>query len=134
MADSLWLVADGKLQVIDGDLDDYQQWLRSRAKAAPPAASKRASKAAPKSAARDAARARGGVSKLRRESAEIEKRIAAITDRRTLVEEELCRQPLNQALQSEYAELTADAASMETRWMEVGTALEAAEAESGEAG
>ena len=134
VADSLWLVADGKLQVFDGDLDDYQQWLRSRAKAAPPAASKRASKAAPKSAARDAARARGGVSKLRRESAEIEKRIAAITDRRTLVEEELCRQPLNQALQSEYAELTADAASMETRWMEVGTALEAAEAESGEAG
>jgi ATP-binding cassette subfamily F protein 3 len=33
VADTLWLVADGKLTVFDGDLDDYQQWLKSRAKA-----------------------------------------------------------------------------------------------------
>jgi ATP-binding cassette, subfamily F, member 3 len=30
VADTLWLVADGKLQEFSGDLDDYQQWLRSR--------------------------------------------------------------------------------------------------------
>ena len=32
VADSLWLVADGTLEVFDGDLDDYQQWLKTRAK------------------------------------------------------------------------------------------------------
>src|SRR3984957_7369019 len=35
VADTLWLVADGKLQEFAGDLDDYQQWLRSRGNAAP---------------------------------------------------------------------------------------------------
>jgi ATP-binding cassette subfamily F protein 3 len=33
IADTLWLVADGRLQTFDGDLDDYQQWLRTRAQA-----------------------------------------------------------------------------------------------------
>jgi ATP-binding cassette subfamily F protein 3 len=33
VADSLWLVADGKVKEFDGDLDDYQQWLRSRGSA-----------------------------------------------------------------------------------------------------
>src|ERR1700736_2424703 len=32
VADTLWLVADGTLRVFDGDLDDYQQWLRTRSK------------------------------------------------------------------------------------------------------
>src|ERR1700692_343611 len=48
VADSLWLVAAGKLEVFDGDLDDYQQSLRSPAKAAAAtgAAPKRARQAA----------------------------------------------------------------------------------------
>ena len=29
-ADSLWLVADGRVQPFDGDLDDYRDWLRQR--------------------------------------------------------------------------------------------------------
>jgi ATP-binding cassette, subfamily F, member 3 len=33
VADTLWLVADGTLRVFDGDLDDYQQWLKSRGSA-----------------------------------------------------------------------------------------------------
>ena len=40
VADTLWLVADGRLQVFEGDLDDYQQWLKTRAKAASAAAEK----------------------------------------------------------------------------------------------
>ena len=130
VADSLWLVADGKLQVFDGDLDDYQQWLRSRGKDGAAAAAKRASKAA--AAPRNAAKSRGGLSKLRREIAEIEKRIADITAQRSLVEEELCKNPLHSGLQVQYADLTRDAVSMETRWMELGTAIEAAETRAGE--
>ena len=30
VADELWLVADGKVQLLDGDLADYQSWLETR--------------------------------------------------------------------------------------------------------
>lgn len=30
IADELWLVADGKVQLLDGDLSDYQSWLEMR--------------------------------------------------------------------------------------------------------
>lgn len=30
VADELWLVADGKIQPLDGDLEDYKNWLESR--------------------------------------------------------------------------------------------------------
>ena len=82
---------------------------------------------APNGVAKSAAKPRGRLSKLRRDIAEIEKRIAAIPPRRAPVEEELCKTPLNRGLQAQYADLTRDAAAMENRWMEVGTELETAE-------
>jgi ATP-binding cassette, subfamily F, member 3 len=30
VADELWLVADGRVQVFDGDLDDYKNWIENR--------------------------------------------------------------------------------------------------------
>jgi ATP-binding cassette, subfamily F, member 3 len=137
VADSLWLVADGKLTVFDGDLDDYQLWLRSRSKAEPAdeakkQAPKHALKAAAKDAAREASRTRGRLGGLRRELEQIEKRITAIFAEQTLVETELCKDPMHQGLQAQHALLTREAASMETRWMEVGTAIEAAETQSGD--
>jgi ATP-binding cassette subfamily F protein 3 len=128
VADSLWLVADGKLAVFDGDLDDYQQWLRSRSKPAPAAA-----QATAKSAAKPATKSRGRLSELRREIAHIEQRIADIAAQRTRVEAALCKDPMHGGLQAEHADLSRDADSMETRWMEVGTAIEAAEAQLGDA-
>jgi ATP-binding cassette subfamily F protein 3 len=134
VADSLWLVADGKLEVFDGDLDDYQRWLRSRAKSGPAstsaaAAKKETSKRALKTPRKAASGSRGPLGELRREIEQIEKRIAAIAAQRTLVEAELCKDPMHAGLQAQHADLTRDAASMETRWMELGTALEAAEAQ-----
>ena len=70
--------------------------------------------------------------KLRREIADIEKRIAAIAAERSTVEEELCKNPLHDGLQAQYADLNRDAASMESRWMEIGTAIEAAETQAGD--
>ena len=135
VADSLWLLADGKLEVFDGDLDDYQQSLRVRAKTAPAAAKnaapKRTQRAAPAAARTAALKSRGRLSALRRELEQIEKRIAAIAAQQTLVEEELCKDPMHGGLQAQHADLMRDAASMETRWMDIGTALEAAEAEIG---
>jgi len=142
VADSLWLVADGKLEAFEGDLDDYQQWLRSRGKAASAAAA--AGKDVPKRAARAAAQAaasqtapksdsksRRRLNELRREIQQIETRIAAIAEKRTLIEAELCQDPMHGGLQAQHAELTRDEAAMETRWMEIGTAIEAAESEIG---
>ena len=37
-ADALWLVADGRVEPFDGDLDDYRDWVLSRQRRAPDAA------------------------------------------------------------------------------------------------
>jgi ATP-binding cassette subfamily F protein 3 len=127
VADSLWLVADGKLEVFDGDLDDYQQSARLRAKAAPAAANK-PPKRAPRAAPSPGSGARGRLGELRREIEQIEQRIAAVAAQRTVVEAQLCSDPMHGGLQAEHADLTRDASALEARWMEVGTALEAAQA------
>ena len=139
VADSLWVIADGKLTVFDGDLDDYQQRLRAgvgtwpaEAKSAAPKRVRQDSAADARAAARAAAlKSRGRMSALRRELEQIEKRIAAIAAERSLIEEELCKDPMHRGLQAQHADLMRDAASMETRWMELGTALEAAEHQAG---
>jgi ATP-binding cassette subfamily F protein 3 len=136
VADSLWLVADGKLEAFEGDLDDYQQWLRSRGKTASAAAREDAPKRAARTAASPSAptsdsKARRRLNDLRREIQQIESRIAATAEKRTLVEAELCKDPMHGGLQAQHADLTRDEAAMETRWMEIGTAIEAAEAEIG---
>jgi ATP-binding cassette subfamily F protein 3 len=133
VADSLWLVADGKLEAFDGDLDDYQQWLRSRGKTASAAAREDVPKRTPRAAAPQTApnsdsKSRRRLSELRRKIQQIETRIAEISETRTLIEAELCKDPMHGGLQAQHAELTRDEAAMETRWMEVGTAIEAAEA------
>jgi ATP-binding cassette, subfamily F, member 3 len=124
VADSLWLVADGKLKAFDGDLDDYQQWLRSRGKPAAPA-----NKESARRSEDPASKLRSRLNALRREIAQIEQRIAAISAERTMIEAALCQDPMHGGLQTQHADLTRDAASMETRWMEIGTAIEAAEAQ-----
>jgi ATP-binding cassette, subfamily F, member 3 len=127
VADSLWLVADGKLEVFDGDLDDYQQSSRSRGKTAPVNEKKDTSKRPARARAKSAPRSRQ-LGELRREIERVEKRIIAIEAERTLIELELCKDPMHKGLQAQHADLTREAASLETRWMEVGTAIEEAEA------
>jgi ATP-binding cassette subfamily F protein 3 len=138
VADTLWLVADGKLEVFDGDLDDYQIWLRSRTKAEPVEVGKgRSSRtASPGSAAakpdRNAAsKSRGPLIGLRRELDALEKRMAEMSAEQTLVEAQLCNDPMNAGLQTEHARLTRDVAAAELRWMDVAAAIETAESQSG---
>ena len=118
-ADSLWLVADGKLSVFDGDLDDYQAWLRSRGKSATAPLIERP----PKSTRRP----RDPAIALRRELELIEMRVAAVAGERHLAEAELCKEPSNVELQARYAELALEADSLESRWMQIGTDLEHAQ-------
>src|SRR5580692_8997541 len=95
VADSLWLVAGGKLDVFDGDLDDYQQRSRVRSGTAAAAPIKETPKRAPRAAAKGGSKSRGRLGELRREIEQIEQRIAAIAEQRTLVEAELCKNPMH---------------------------------------
>ncbi|GAC1303161.1 MAG: ATP-binding cassette domain-containing protein [Steroidobacteraceae bacterium] len=121
VADSLWLIADGKLQAYDGDLDDYPRLLTSRGKAELAGQKKPRAQRAP-------GPRRGRTGGLRREIAQIEQRIMTVEAERTLIEAELCKDPMHGGLQARHAALTRDTASLESRWMEVGTAIEEAEA------
>jgi ATP-binding cassette, subfamily F, member 3 len=126
VADSLWLVADGRLQEFAGDLDDYQQWLRSRG-SAPQAMP--AGKPAPKQRSGKAgAPRRDPLTKLRQQLQQVEARIAAVAAERALVEAELAADPSAAKPAMRRANLQRDAAFLETQWMEIGTAIEAAEA------
>jgi ATP-binding cassette, subfamily F, member 3 len=133
VADTLWLVADGKLQEFSGDLDDYQQWLRSRGKnnagrsggGRTDAAERKSASAAPpeKPAPR-----RDPLTRLRRRLEEVEARIATLAAERALLEAELAANPALDRIAMRRANLERDAAYLETQWMEIGTAIEAAEA------
>jgi ATP-binding cassette subfamily F protein 3 len=124
VADTLWLVADGTLREFAGDLDDYQQWLRSRGNAAPAAAP---AKSAPAQRPSKATR-RNPLAKLRQQIEQIEARIAAVSAERGLAEAEFAANPSESKLAMRRANLQRDAAYLESQWMEIGTAIEAAEA------
>ena len=121
VADTLWLVADGTLKVFDGDLDDYQHWLKVRAKTAQANAdNQKQINGVPRDAP----------SQLRRELEQIERKIASVAAERELLLLDAQRDDPSQRsrLVSRRARLSRDADALEARWMEVGTAIEAAEA------
>jgi ATP-binding cassette subfamily F protein 3 len=126
-ADTLWLVADGKLQEFAGDLDDYQQWLRSRRNAAPPGAAAKAGALGKSTPIERRAPRRDPLAKLHQQLAQIEGRIAAVAAERALAEAEFAANPLEPKLAMRRANLQRDAAYLESQWMEIGTAIEAAE-------
>jgi ATP-binding cassette, subfamily F, member 3 len=135
VADTLWLVAEGTLQEFAGDLDDYQQWLRSHADAAPASvaaktvSAQRSSKVGERTAAR-----RDPLAKLRQQLSQVEARIAAVAAERGLAEAEFAANPMELKVAMRLANLQRDAGYLESQWMEIGTAIEAAEAAETERG
>jgi ATP-binding cassette subfamily F protein 3 len=154
VADTLWLVADGKLQEFAGDLDDYQQWLRSRGKTPQSAPTPKPMRTPARTASRtgtaksasgDAgaggkkspavkapaaskAQRRDPLTRLRRQLEQVEARIAALAAERSLLEAELAANPPQDKLNLRRANLQRDAAYLESQWMEIGTAIEVEEA------
>ena len=134
VADSLWLVADGRLSNFDGDLDDYQQWLKARGKLKQSDADGKRDRRDP---ARQAAPARPAaavlrrrIAPLRREFDELERRIAALAAERTALEAAFGEGGFTPGEQiDKYTELARELGTLEERWVEIGSAIEAAEAE-----
>jgi len=128
--DELWLVADGKAESFDGDLDDYAAWLAKRRAAGRPAAAAEDRKeriddrAAKKSA--QALRRR-----LEREAGELDRQLAALQAEKSALAGRLADPALyaDHAAAAELAQQDAALAGQiecaEARWLEIHETLEA---------
>ena len=156
VCDEFWLVAHGALEPFDGDLDDYQKWLLEQAKAAsrgssaPAAVAKKAvvaaapakvearpaeAKAPPrredrKSAKQDRARQGDASRPLRAELKRIDERMGRLATEKTALEGKLAAPGAPPAsfadLGRQLAHVGAEIATLENRWLELQTELEAA--------
>ena len=125
-ADELWLVADGRVQVFDGDLDDYSAWLagqRSAASAPSPDKQGRREDRAQLEAARQAQLAERRT--LQKETAKMEKQIATWTRELSALEARLADPELYagtdqkklQSVQDQRARLSQKLEAAEERWL-----------------
>ncbi|MDP1651860.1 MAG: ATP-binding cassette domain-containing protein [Rhodocyclaceae bacterium] len=139
--DELWLVADGRAQPFDGDLDDYADWLatqRNKARTSAPAD--------PEKLARVESRASGAAAKksalaalkterrnLQKEANKLEKQLSDWQTEKAELDEKLADPALYASpdrvlienLNKRQSELTAAIEATETRWLEIHEALEA---------
>jgi ATP-binding cassette subfamily F protein 3 len=127
VADTLLLVADGRLTSFDGDLDDYQQWLRLRDRDPAAADAGESPREAGARSGNRAARVRDPLGKLRLQLQAVEQRLAQLAAERRILEGEADHLPADR-FKARRANLERDTAQLEAQWMEIGTALEAAEA------
>ena len=154
VCDEFWLVAGGRLQPFEGDLDDYQQWLadEQRARAAQRVfkdASGSASAAGVSQEAsgnrRDDRKAAAAARQerahktlpLKQELARIEQRLAALAEQRAALETRILQGSADGSLSgADMADagrtlhaIDEETALQESRWLEMGEALQELEAE-----
>jgi len=137
-ADVLYLVADGKVQPFDGDLDDYANWLaEQRAAQKAPDADRAQSREERKEARKMAAADRQAILMQRRpllkESEKLEQQIARWQVQRSEIEAQLADPALYeksdgaliQKLNQEQAGVSEKIDTAELRWLEIQEQLEA---------
>ena len=125
--DEFLLVADGRIQPFEGDLDDYARWLIDyRARQQPQAASAPAADKTDKRAQRQAAAAlRQQLAPHRREAEKLEKELGKVQEKLAGVEERLGDSGLYEAarkdelrdLLAEQARLKTSEGELEERWL-----------------
>jgi len=118
-------VADGRVQPFDGDLDDYQQWLRTRGRAAgaaPPTGPDRKPAAARAVPARRKAPSKYALD-------QVEKRLAALNVERAATEAALGAEGMTPQAIAElgrrHTALSAEIEAVETQWLEMSLEIEA---------
>jgi ATP-binding cassette subfamily F protein 3 len=135
-ADELWLVADGKAQPFEGDLNDYARWLAEQRTAS--AASRKAPAATAENSNRDKRAAQQAQQaqqrSLKKEADKLEKQLTAWQAEMALLETRLADPALYatgsdvtlaRTLQQRREELSGVIAQTEERWLETQMALEA---------
>jgi ATP-binding cassette subfamily F protein 3 len=132
--DELWLVADGRAQSFDGDLDDYADWLAQRRAATKPVdagkAAEREQRSEDRAAKKSAAAERR---KLEKEAEKLEKQLVGWQAEQAEIGRQLADPALYAAserarvddLNRRAAELVAATEAAETHWLEILAALEA---------
>ncbi len=132
-ADTLWLVADGKVEPWEDDLEAYRQYLLANSRREETVVS-----SAPgndrRDARRRAAERRQGMAPLRREVENAEKRIASLETEKVRLQQALADPALYNgasdrliALQKELGSVERDLEDAEERWIAAHEAYEAAE-------
>ena len=135
VADDLWLVARGRVERFDGDLDDYRRWLnehRQQSEAAKPA-----NEPGGKQQRRGEADRRRQIKPLMTAVDRAEQAMNQWLEKRRIVEDQLADADLYQAaskdrldqLLAERARIEASIHEAENRWLEATEALEAATAD-----
>jgi ATP-binding cassette subfamily F protein 3 len=144
--DELWLVADGKVSLFDGDLDDYAEWLaeerskekrgggKSAEKSADPAAKSSAGKPPEKFPKGGSALALATRQPLVKEADKLEKQLANWQTELALLEKQLAdpalyaapEKTLLQTLTQRQTQLANDIASTEERWLALQEQIELA--------
>ena len=132
--DELWLVADGRAQPFDGDLDDYASWLAQRRNAGKPApaaeqSTQREQRLEDRAAKKSAAAERR---KLEKEAEKLEQQLATWQAEKAAIEAQLADPALYanpdrvriDQLNTRQGELAASIEAAEVRWLEIHELLE----------
>lgn len=126
VADELWLVADGKIQPLDGDLEDYKKWLENRR-----AADEATTKSTPQKTQSHAtikpnkktllskqSKLEAAIASAQQELSEINRRLADPATYANCPREEIDR------LNAVFSALEKKIADLEESWLELESALE----------
>lgn len=161
VCDEFWLVADGRLEPFDGDLDDYQRWLLERSReaaralrsAAAPVAAAAAAAPSPasappapapaparpvdrKAAAQARARLADRTRPLRRELESLDARMASLGQEREALEAGLGRADLDPAGMAEHGrrlkQIADELEGAEERWLALQDEIETLGAQAAE--
>jgi len=126
VADELWLVADGQAQVLDGDLEDYKNWLEARRSSEAAETKSVVQKTQPKAAPKPNKKAllskqsklEAALTIAQKELAEANRRLADPATYTNCPREEIDR------LSTMHATLEKKVAELEENWLELEMALE----------
>ena len=136
VCDEFWLVAHGKVEPFDGDLDDYQRWLLEQSRAAaqrsrdarPAAAASASRKEERKAEAAERQRRAEAARPLRKELNRIDHRLGVLFAERDAIEAAFADATLDAAAMAEHGQrlkaVGAEIEQLESRWLELSTHID----------